>query len=594
MDRGLCTYCSTPLPNFLHSPEPQQVSNGVHLGYLHEGGEFRIPLSQFGFHFAFYGATGNGKTREAMKLAIEAENSGIKLLILDVEGEWKNIIPEFKAPTEYYAPNSNLRINPYDLNDYGLVKLLLRETIFRGIEIEYQEISPQMNYVLDKCIQDSTSIPTLLDNIASYADDNLPFKLMNLDRTKTALLVRLEPYRSNPVLNEIFHTETSSINFETLDKKNIIVDLHQLEAQVAYKTEIRLIYNAIAIGYLKLALNREITDTITNLFVADEAQLLVPKILRKIVVTDTHLSTEFSSRLRKRGQSIAVITQSPSNIEDDIRKNCQNVFVFRLQDARDVELIARSLGYNWYTALDYFTREISNLKQRQALVKTPLVNEPFIITAPEVLFGPISEEELQQHSPKIPIESFVQETSYREELSDEDKLFLKSIIENPFAATRERRHLLGWSDKIYSKVVKQLVDKNKIEKVSVKTGRGAPRILYQTPGRNPGIKHEFYVNSITEQLRAKGIDCLTSREGPDIQMPSTRMAANVETGNSDVEGNTRIALEKFSKVIVCSDGEKLVHDLSRKNPGQNVLCCLCWEVPGLFQEKGVYAGRLNL
>ena len=134
MEGGLCTYCSTPLPNFLHSPNPEQVNNGVHLGYLHEGGEFRIPLSQFGFHFAFYGATGNGKTREAMKLAIEAENSGIKLLILDVEGEWKNIIPEFKAPTEYYAPNSNLRINPYDLNDYGLVKLLLRETIFRGLK----------------------------------------------------------------------------------------------------------------------------------------------------------------------------------------------------------------------------------------------------------------------------------------------------------------------------------------------------------------------------------------------------------------------------------------------------------------------------
>src|SRR5207244_326238 len=141
---------------------------------------------------------------------------------------------------------------------------------------------------------------------------------------------------------------------------------------------------------------------------------------------------------------------------------CQNVFVFRLQDAKDVELIARSLGYNWYTALDYFTRELTNLKQRQALVKTPLVNEPFIITAPEVLLGPISREELQQHSPKIPIESYVRETHYREELSEEENLFLKSIIENPFAATRERRHLLGWSDKIYSKVAKQLIQKNKI------------------------------------------------------------------------------------------------------------------------------------
>ena len=359
------------------------MSRGVHLGFLSEGSEFRIPLSHFGFHFGFYGVTGSGKTRAAMKLAIEAEKAGLKLLILDVEGEWKNIIPHFKGEAEYYSTDHNLKINPFELNDYGLVETILRETIFKGIELESQDISPQMNYVLDKCIQSSTSIPTLIDSVMSYEEENLPFRLVNLDRTKTALLVRLEPYKSNPVLNEIFYTESSSIDLDRLDTKNIVIDLHSLEAQVAYRTELRLIYNAVAIAYLKLALHREVSDAVTNLFIADEAQLLVPKILRKILITDTHLSTEFSSRLRKRRQSIAIITQSPFNIEDDLRKNCLNTFVFRLQDAKDIELVARSVGYNWYTALDYFTREISNLKQRQALVKTPLVSEPFIITAPE-------------------------------------------------------------------------------------------------------------------------------------------------------------------------------------------------------------------
>ena len=141
-----------------------------------------------------------------MKLAIESEKSGLKLLILDVEGEWKNIIPQFKGETQYYAADHNLKINPYDLNDYGLVKALLKETIFKGIEVEYQDISPEMNYVLDRCIQKSTSIPELIDNVISYEEDNLPFELVNLDRRKTALLVRLEPYRSNPALNDIFYT----------------------------------------------------------------------------------------------------------------------------------------------------------------------------------------------------------------------------------------------------------------------------------------------------------------------------------------------------------------------------------------------------
>lgn len=87
-----------------------------------------------------------------------------------------------------------------------MVKALLKETIFKGIEVEYQDISPEMNYVLDRCIQKSTSIPELIDNVISYEEDNLPFELVNLDRRKTALLVRLEPYRSNPALNDIFYT----------------------------------------------------------------------------------------------------------------------------------------------------------------------------------------------------------------------------------------------------------------------------------------------------------------------------------------------------------------------------------------------------
>jgi len=53
----------------------------------------------------------------------------------------------------------NLKINPFNLNDVGLVKPLLKETIFKGIEVEYRDLSPQMNYVLNKCIEKSANIP---------------------------------------------------------------------------------------------------------------------------------------------------------------------------------------------------------------------------------------------------------------------------------------------------------------------------------------------------------------------------------------------------------------------------------------------------
>ena len=50
-----------------------------------------------------------------MNLAIKAENEGLCLRILDVEGEWKKIIPQLTKETVYYDSEYNLKVNPFDL-----------------------------------------------------------------------------------------------------------------------------------------------------------------------------------------------------------------------------------------------------------------------------------------------------------------------------------------------------------------------------------------------------------------------------------------------------------------------------------------------
>ena len=97
------------------------------------------------------------------------------------------------------------------------------------------------------------------------------------------------------------------------------------------------------------------------------------------------------------------------------------------QDSKDIELIARSLGCNWYTSLDYFTNYLNSLKQRQAIVKTPLIDEPFIIEAPDVFLRSISKKELKAYMPKV-------ELSFSE---DEEK-FLKSVSTHPFISRTEK------------------------------------------------------------------------------------------------------------------------------------------------------------
>jgi len=125
-----------------------------------------LPINPyFGFHFVFYRVTGTGKIRVAMNLAINAENKGLCLRILDDEGEQKKIIPQLTKETIYYDSECNLKVNPFDLNALGLTLLILKGTIFMEMEQEYRELSPQMSYVLSKCVLESRSISELIERI---------------------------------------------------------------------------------------------------------------------------------------------------------------------------------------------------------------------------------------------------------------------------------------------------------------------------------------------------------------------------------------------------------------------------------------------
>ncbi|RLG47074.1 MAG: hypothetical protein DRN90_05540 [Thermoproteota archaeon] len=378
--REFCTYCHSPLIGAFEPPEPNE--DGIYIGDT-EKGPFKLPLWCLAYHVAVYGVTGTGKTRFAMNLAIQAENAGLNLRILDVEGEWKKIIPYLKKETLYYDVEKDMKVNPFDLKDVGLVRRLLKETIFKSVELEYQDLSPQMNFLLDKCILVSHSIPELIENVIAYRP-KVPFRIPNIEATRMALLSRLNPFKDNPVLRRIFYTFRSNINMESIGDRNIIIDLHSLDKRVVYKDEVRLIYNFITIAYLREALSRKETNEVKNVFIADEAQLLVPKILKKATVTDTWATTDFATRLRKRGESFVIITQSPSNIEDDIRRNTQNIFVFRLQDPKDIKAVIGMLGFVHVDELSYFFSILTRLEKRKALFKSSLTNKPLVIRTTEL------------------------------------------------------------------------------------------------------------------------------------------------------------------------------------------------------------------
>lgn len=553
---------------------------GPSIGTVTGGYPFNFPANYLEGHAMICGQTGTGKSRLAMNLAVKTENQKISLLVVDVEGEWKGIIPYLKERTEYYDVGSNLRINPFDLQDPGVVRELMRETVFKGIEKEYVDLSAQMNFVLQDAIGESRNMEELIAKIRSYNKQ----KLTGLDKTKTALLVRLDPFMRSP-LKEIFFCKKSNPDLEKLTDRNVVIDLHALDAKVAYGNELRLIYNTVTTYYLRNMLAREPASTVSNVFVADEAQLLVPRILQKIVVTESWPATEFATRLRKRGCGLVLITQSPSNIEKDIFKNTATKITFRLQSQEDIKLIADSAGFSDIAEYEFLADNLVKLGRKQAVVCTE-GREPFLITAAE--FEPSNINFLVTPSVHEAHDSQNDNGKESTNLSSSEKLFLHFLETEPFISVRERRHLLQWENDEYVSVVSSLAEKGIIEQVQVPKGRGRPLVLYQRRGAKPGIKHEYYVDWIVRQLKHMNIDCIASKVGPDVQIPSLKTAVNVETGNSEISGNIKDALSNYERMIVCSDDPQVLESVRSQighEEAKKVFVCFVWDVLGFFKAE---------
>jgi energy-coupling factor transporter ATP-binding protein EcfA2 len=570
-ERRFCPSCK--LVRFTIENSPILDYWGLNVGEVSNGLPFNFPINYLTEHVLVTGQTGTGKTRFAMNLAVKAENyvsiHPKKLLVIDVEGEWKNIIPKMKKLTEYFAIDKNLKINPFDLGDPALIRELFRETVFKGIEKEYVDLSAQMNFVLQEAIHESHNMEELIKNIKNYSKQ----KLTALDKTKTALLVRLDPFMRSP-LKEIFFCKKSNPDFNNLDDHNVIIDLHALDKLVAYGSELRLIYNTITTYFLRKMLNRGTCDWVENIFVADEAQLLVPKILHKIVVTESWPATEFATRLRKRGCGLVLITQSPSNIEKDIFKNVATKVAFRLQHQEDIKLIAEAAGFTDYTEYGYLSDRFVRLPRKSAIVVTS-GHEPFLVTAADF--------EIENHniSPEI---AEVEEEKIEESDPDE-QIFLENVEREPFLSVTERRLKLGWRNEKYVKIVDELLQKRKIERVKVKLGKGSPKILYQTPGRVPSVKHEFYVNWIFDYLKSRGFSCKKNSEGPDIEIPEIKTAIEVELGKSNMYGNIRNDSQKFDRVIICSDQKRVLEVLSNEIKDPKILFLQIQKIPAFFEKK---------
>ena len=284
-----------------------------------------------------------------------------------------------------------------------------------------------MEYVLRKCllkcVSEKRCFADLIDEIRGFGE-----KLPNISATKLALITRLSRFVESSVLRKVFCSSKTDLPLSAIDEENIVVDLSAISSISV--DDARFLVNIVLKHVFYKALRRGISSRLVHVTVIEEAEEVLPKKYSKRSFLDTWTSVKFALRLRKRGECIVLVSHSPDTIEEEALRNCSNVFVFRVQETRNIKVVCGLLGLD-----ESFRQFLSNLGVGEAVVRVADFSECFKITVERV--------EEKEELPCF-------------ELSEDEKAFLKCVEEYPFMSVRERMRFLGWSGRKYYLVERSL------------------------------------------------------------------------------------------------------------------------------------------
>ena len=162
----------------------------------------------------------------------------------------------------------------------------------------------------------------------------------------------------------------------------------------------------------------------------------------------------------------------------------------------------------------------------------------------------------------------------QQEIGTQEHSLLLDIAEHPLSVVSERYQRLGWSAHTGTKIKRKLLEKGLIEQEKVVVPNGSVTLLKLTnEGRallaswgiqvkslpkNASLEHEYYRELVAERYRADGYKVekeVWIGQGKAVDLVATkgneRMAIEIETGKSNVEGNMRKCKEAgFEQVVV--------------------------------------------
>jgi|GEM_PF-3762839 len=517
---------------FFPPPTREQVDMGsVLTGITVDGYPFTLSTKKHLVNGIFIaGAPGTGKTTELRNIAVQVARLGKKILWADQKDDSACLIRAI--PDFLYVDLKDFPWNPFEPDEYDddnewylTIANVYRKnfgTFQAGESTIYQDLIA-VNQKIKERRKDDYACP--LDLLEYVREKPVP-RGSEFARYRDREILRLgticDAY--GPSIRY-----SRGVRTKTLLSMNLGIGMEGKSPDTrgffADGTFVKMINHRLR--------RKEKKDDLENLFILDDAKIIMDKGKEKIFGQGVAIMTQYLNLSREYGIGYAFADHHPHLILSGVFSVSKVKMMMALSHGEDTMVMGEALGLPYAQKL-----ESHRLDKGQAIVgiSGDEYTEPFLITTPHLRFEEVTREETAMRKEKLMprltegvrrrsnlIYEIMREEKTRTGLSGDELTMIQDINAYPFKGLTERYKTHGWTTNRGQKVVKQLENRGWIN--LVKAGKTVladltekARSYMQELGISPrrfrrgGVLTNYYVDKMRVHFEKKGYKVKTEAQ----------------------------------------------------------------------------------
>lgn len=352
--------------------DQESFQSGINLGKVFNMGRsclnnVRLDKSSLSMHTFVTGSTGSGKSNTTYELIRQANNLGIKFMVIEpAKGEYKNVFGHY-TDVQVYGTNPEsaelLKINPFKFASkihilehvdrlveifnvcwpmYAAMPAVLKDAILKSYEDCGWDLSSSKNIYGDQLYPTFIDLQESLEEVIHSSAYSEEVK----SNYKGSLMTRVKSL-TNGLNGQIF--TSGEIPGEVLFDSNVIVDLSRIGSLETKSLIMGLLI--MQLSEYRMSSADAMNVSLKHMTILEEAHHILKRTSSEqnsespsLAGKSVEMISNAIAEMRTYGEGFVIVDQSPSAVDSSAIRNTNTKIIMRLPDESDRRLAGKSAG----------------------------------------------------------------------------------------------------------------------------------------------------------------------------------------------------------------------------------------------------------